>query len=140
MKHVLRAGLFCAAIFPALATRAAVYTQPAGADTFVSSGQPAVNFGTQGAMEIAAPTAAQPRSEMTLMRFDAAALLAAINSDYGPGNWVVTSVSLSLFSNVSTAGQQPGNSSFNRIAAGDFEFDLLSNNSWSETGITWNTM
>jgi len=60
--------------------------------------------------------------------------------DYGPGNWIVTSVSLSLFSNVSTAGQQPGNPSFNKIAAGNFEFDLLSNNSWSETGITWNTL
>src|SRR6185503_2181232 len=42
--------------------------------------------------------------------------------------------------NVSTAGQQPGNPNLNRIAAGNFEFDLLSNNSWSETGITWNTL
>jgi hypothetical protein len=52
----------------------------------------------------------------------------------------VTSISLTLFSNVSTAGQQPGNAIFNRIAAGNFEFDWLGNNSWSESGITWNTL
>ena len=77
---------------------------------------------------------------MTLCRFDTSALQAAFDLDYGAGNWAVTSVSLTFFSNVSTAGQQPGNQSFNRIAAGNFEFDLLSNNNWSEGGITWNTL
>jgi hypothetical protein len=38
------------------------------------------------------------------------------------------------------AGAQPGNSSFNKIAAGAFEFDLLSNNNWSQTALTWNTL
>jgi hypothetical protein len=140
MKPILPAALICVVILPALTTRASIYSQQVGADAFVSSGQPDLNFGTQGAMEIAAATPAQPRTEMTLCRFDTSALQAAFDSDYGAANWVVTSVSLTFFSNVSTAGQQPGNPSFNRIAAGNFEFDLLSDNSWSETGITWNTL
>ena len=140
MKHLLPTALIGVVILPALTTRASIYSQPVGADTFVSSGQPDGNFGGLGAMEIAAATAAQPRTEMTLFRFDTSALQAAFDSDYGAANWVVTSVSLTFFSNVSTAGQQPGNPSFNRIAAGNFEFDLLSNNNWSESGITWNTL
>lgn len=91
-------------------------------------------------MEIAAPTATQPRTQIALLRFETAAMRAAFDADYGVGNWAVTSVSLSLSSSVATAGQQPNNNSFNRIAAGDFEFALLSNDGWSETGITWNTL
>jgi hypothetical protein len=116
------------------------YNQKVEADTFVSSGQPTVNFGALGAMEIATPTAAQPRTEETLLRFNATAMQTQFDVDYGAGNWVVTGVTLSLFSNFATAGVQPGNGSFNKIAAGGFEFDLLSNNNWSETGITWNTL
>jgi len=112
----------------------------AGADTFVSSGQPDANFGPLGAMEIAAPTAAQPRTENTLLLFDASALRTGFDSTFGAGNWAVTSVSLTFFSNVATAGQQPNNSSFNKIAAGSFELGLLNNNNWSETSITWNTL
>ena len=122
------------------ATRASTYSQQVEADTFVSSGEPDANFGTRGAMEIAAPTAAQPRTELALLRFDTSTLLAAFDADYGAGNWAVTSVSLTLASRVATAGQQPGNSSFNRIASGGFEFDLLSNNNWNEGSITWNTL
>jgi hypothetical protein len=140
MKHFLNVALICAVILPALTTRATTYNLQVGADTFVSSGQPNNNFGSLGAMEIAAATAAQPRTEMTLLSFDTSALQAAFDADYGPANWMVTSVLLTLFSNVSTAGQQPGNASLNRIAAGNFEFDLLSNNNWSESSITWNTL
>ncbi|HUO41278.1 MAG TPA: DNRLRE domain-containing protein [Mycobacterium sp.] len=109
-------------------------------DTYVSSGQPTSNFGTMGGMMIAVPTTAQPRTEESLMRFDTASLKTSFDATYGAGNWTVTGVTLKLFSNYPTAGQQPGNSSFNKIAAGGFEFDWLSNDSWSETGITWNTI
>jgi hypothetical protein len=115
-------------------------SQVAGANTFVSSGQPTSNFGTLGAMQIAAPTTAQPRTEETLLLFDTSALRAGFDSDFGAGNWTVTSVYLTFFSNVATAGQQPNNGSFNKIAAGNFELDLLSDNNWSATSITWNTL
>jgi hypothetical protein len=116
------------------------FSQQVGADTFVSSGEPDSNFGIQAGMEIAGPTLAQPRTQKTLLRFSTAAMRAAFDADYGPGNWVVSGVTLSLFSNYSTAGVQPANSRFNKIAAGSFEFDLLSNNNWDEMSITWNTL
>lgn len=124
----------------AVVAQTTTLSQPVGADTFVSSGQPDSNFGSQGGMEIAVATAAQPRTELALMRFDTAPLLASFDATYGQGNWTVTGVSLSLFSNFATAGQQPNNASFNKIAAGGFEFDLLGNNNWDEMGITWNTL
>ena len=123
-----------------LSAQTTTYSQRVGADTFVSSGQPTANFGAFGAMEIAVPTASQPRTEMSLMMFDASAMQASFNAEYGAGNWAVTGVALRLFSNFSVAGQQPNNGSFNRIAAGGFEFDLLGNNNWDESSITWNTM
>ena len=132
--------LLTAALPVSLSAQSTTLSQAVQADTYVSSGQPAVNFGTLGAMEIAAPTSAQPRTEESLIRFDTSGLQSAFNADYGAGNWAVNSVTLTLFSNVATAGQQPNNSSFNQIAAGGFELDWLSNNSWNQTGITWNTL
>ncbi len=130
----------CVSLPTALAAQFNTYTQQVEADTFVSSGEPDSNFGTQGAMEIAAPTMAQPRTEKTLLRFSTTPMRDAFDAAYGPGNWAVTGVTLSLFSSVATAGQQPGNARFNKIASGSFEFDLLSNNNWNETSITWNTL
>ena len=141
MKKIFCLVLVLLAIRPVtVAAQSTTYSQPVGADTFVSSGEPAVNFGTRGGIEIAAPTPVQPRTQIALLRFDTSGLQAAFDTDYGAGNWAVTSVTLTLFSSVATAGQQPNNASFNKIAAGAFEFDLLGNNNWSETGITWNTL
>jgi hypothetical protein len=132
--------LLAAALPASLSASPTTINQKVGADTYVSSGQPTVNFGTMGAMEIAVPTVAQNRTEESLIRFNTASIESAFNTDYGAGNWMITSITLSLFSNFSTTGQQPGNSSLNKIAGGGFEFDWLSNDSWSETGITWNTL
>ena len=141
MNRILRSVSACLLVAPlSLLAETSIYSQRVGADTFVSSGQPNANFGTLGAMEIAGPTVAQPRTEIALLRFDTTAMQASFNADYGVGSWVVTGVTLSLFSNVAVAGQQPNNSSLNNIAAGGFELDLLGNNSWSETAITWNTL
>lgn len=133
--------LVCLVTLPAtLVAQFTTHSQQVEADTFVSSGDPNSNFGLLGAVEIAAPTGAQPRTQMSLLRFDTSLLRASFDADYGAGNWLVTGVTLNLFSSVATAGQQPNNARFNKIAAGGFEFDLLSNNTWSETGITWNTL
>jgi hypothetical protein len=147
MKHQIAlipklkfALLFAAALPVTLTATPTTINQKVEADTYVSSGQPTSNFGTMGAMEIAVPTTSQNRTEESLFRFNAASIESAFNADYGAGNWAIASITLSLFSNFSSAGQQPGNSSFNKIAAGGFEFDWLSNDSWSETGITWNTL
>lgn len=141
MKKFFRSTLAFLIALPAMVTAQFItYSVAVVADTFVSSGHPNDNFGSLGGMEIAAPTLTQPRTQMTLLRFDTSALQAAFDADFGAGNWTATSVSLTLFSGLATAGQQPNNARFNRIAAGDFSFDLLSNNSWSEGGITWNTL
>jgi hypothetical protein len=99
-----------------------------------------MNFGTLAAMEIAAPTIAQNRTEETLLGLNTASLQSSFNAQYGAGGWTVTAVTLTFFSNVSTAGVQPNNHSFNQIAAGGFELDWLSDNNWSQTAITWNTL
>ena len=132
--------LLAAALPVALSASPTTISQVVAADTYVSSGQPTSNFGTMGGMEIAVPTSSQNRTEESLIRFNTASIESAFNADYGVGDWTITSITLSLFSNFSTAGQQPGNSSFNKIAAGGFEFDWLSNDSWSETGINWNSL
>ncbi|HTY88729.1 MAG TPA: PEP-CTERM sorting domain-containing protein [Candidatus Acidoferrum sp.] len=141
LKQNLKFTILLAAFLPvSLAASPTTVSQVVEADKYVSSGQPTVNFGSMGAMMIAVPTAAQPRTEESLIRFNTASIKSTLDADYGAGNWTITSITLSLFSNFSTAGQQPGNSSFNKIAAGGFEFDWLSNDSWSETAITWNNL
>jgi hypothetical protein len=147
MKHhpvnhqKLRITLLLAAALPlTLSATPTTISQVVQANTYVSSGQPTSNFGAMGAMEIAVPTTAQNRTEESLIRFNTAAIESGFNTDYGVGNWTITSITLTLYSNFATAGQQPGNSSFNQIAAGEFELDWLSNDSWSSTAITWNTL
>jgi hypothetical protein len=116
------------------------FTQSATANTFVSSSQPGVNFSSLGAMQIAAATAVQNNVNESLLLFNTSAMDAAFNADYGAGNWQVTGVSLKLFSNMSSPGTQPGNTDFNLIASGGFELDWLSDNNWSQTSITWNSL
>ena len=141
LKQHLGFTIFLAMGLPfSLAASPTTVNQVVEADTYVSSGQPAVNFGSMGAMMVAVPTVAQPRTEESLIRFNTASIKSTFDTDYGAGNWTITGITLSLFSNFSTAGQQPGNSSFNKIAAGGFEFDWLSNDSWSESAIAWNTL
>jgi hypothetical protein len=141
MKQTLFAALVCLKILPStLLGQSSTYSQEVSANTFVSSGSPTANFGTMGAMEIAAPAAAQNRTEISLLGFDTSAIQSSFNASYGVGGWTVTGVTLSLFSNYAMAGVQPGNSSFNKIAAGAFEFDLLSDNNWSQSSLTWNTL
>lgn len=140
MKQTLYALVWLAIFSGTLRAQASTYSQPVGADTFVSTGATNSNFGSLGAMQIAAPTAAQPRTLLTLLSFDTSGLRDSFDADFGANNWTVTSVTLTLGSTFATAGQQPNNSSYNRIAAGNFEFDLLGNNNWSEGGTTWNTL
>jgi hypothetical protein len=139
--QALPIAIYLAAAIPAVvAATPTTVNQVVAADTFVSSGAPTSNFGTLGGVEIAVPTSAQNRTEESLIRFNTAAIQSTFNSTYGSNNWSITSVTLSFFSNFSTAGQQPGNAAFNKIAAGGFELDWLSDDNWSETAVTWNNL
>jgi hypothetical protein len=140
-KQALKLTILLTAALPvSLPAQSTTLSQVVDMNTYVSSGQPTQNFGTMGAMEIAVPTAAQNRTEESLIQFNTATLQSEFNADYGAGNWGVTAVTLTLYSNFATAGQQPNNSSFNQIAAGEFELDWLSDNNWSATAITWNNI
>lgn len=140
-KPALKFTILLSTALPgSLLAQSTTLSQVVDMNTYVSSGQPSQNFGTMGAMEIAVPTAAQNRTEESLIQFNTATLQSGFNADYGAGNWAVTGVTLTLYSNFGTAGVQPGNSSFNRIAAGAFELDWLSDNNWSGTAITWNNI
>ena len=138
--HALKLAILAVAAAPASLSAQITLSQEVDANTFVSSGQPNMNFDNLGAMEIAAPTRAQNRTEETLLGFETAAIESGFNADYGAGNWVITSVTLKLFSNVANAGTQPPSSSFNKIAAGEFELDWLSDNSWNPAQITYNNI
>jgi hypothetical protein len=138
--QALKLAALIAAALPATLSAQTTLSQTVALNTYVSSGQPNNNFGTMGAMEIAGPTTAQPRTEETLIQFNTAALQTQFNADYGPGNWAVTAVTLTQRANFPTGGIQPGNTSFNIINPGGFELDLLSDNNWSQTAITWNNI
>ncbi len=126
-----------AATLPAPLLAQTVVTANAAENTFVESSQPSANFNNLGGMQIGG---ASTNTVESLLQFNTAAIDSTLNSDYGVGNWVVTGVSLKLFSNMASAGTQPGNSDFNTIAAGGFELDWLSNNSWNPSTVTWNTL
>lgn len=95
------------------------------ADAFVSSAQPAGNFGGAGALSVAAPGLPQGEFQ-ALLRFDTASAVAAFNSSYGPGNWVITNIALTVTSTT------PNNPVFNAAAAGNFSINWMQNDSWVE--------
>jgi len=107
-------------------------------DTFVSSGAPDTSYGPY-AMEIAAPTASQARTQLALLGFDTASIKTQFDALYGTGAWTVDGVSLTLYSRWPTGGVQPNNPRFNVINPGLFTFSWMSNDSWTEN-VTYNTL
>jgi hypothetical protein len=140
-KQITTITVLAAAAFPAsLLAQTTTLSPVVDANTYVSSGQPTTSFSGKGAMEIAGPTTAQNNTEESLVQFNTATIQSDFNTDYGAGNWAVTAVTLTLFSNFPQGGVQPGNSSFNVIAPGGFELDWLSANNWTQSEITYNYM
>jgi hypothetical protein len=133
----------CVALAAASLARADVISLSPMADAFVSSAQPAGNFGGAGALSVAAP--GQPQGEFqTVLRFDTAAAVTAFNNSYGAGNWSISGIS---FSFTTTA---PNNPIFSPPGAGNFSMNWMQNDSWTEgtggpsspaaTGITFATL
>jgi hypothetical protein len=90
-------------------------------------------LGGRGAMEIAAPTSDQNRTQEVMLSWNTASLKSQFDAQYGVGGWVVTSVTVTFGSNNPSAGTQPNNSRFNIINPGFFTLSWLSNDSWSES-------
>jgi hypothetical protein len=115
----------------------------ASADTFVSSANPANNYGNAGGLEISAAGLSSGEFQ-TVMRFDASAAVASFNASLGAGNWALQSATLQL---TATA---PNNIIFNPNSAGSFAVQWMQNDTWVEgtgtpqvpstSGITFNTV
>jgi hypothetical protein len=110
------------------------------ADAFLASGSAgnpdgsdltANNYGGAGTLAVAPASSAKGEFDSVIM-FNTAATITAINSAYGAGNWTITGLTLSLASNVGTQGGNPGNAIFNTINSGAFEIDWLSDDAWVE--------
>jgi hypothetical protein len=122
---------------------AANYALNPAADAFVTSSNPAGNYGAAGALSAAASGLAKGEFE-SVMRFDTSPAKSSFDSAFGPGGWCVESVTLKL------TAAAPGNPIFNASGAGNFAIDWMLSDSWIEgtgtpsspgsTGITYNTI
>ncbi len=96
-----------------------------------SAGFPTANYGADGALMVSAPGSAKGGMQ-TLFKFDFAPVKASFDTTFGAGNWIVTSATLNLGTNVGTQGAQPPNAFFNSINGGLFKVDWLANDNWAE--------
>jgi len=120
-------------VMTAAAAHAAPLTATATdvADTFVDSASPTLNLGGAGAMQVATPTSPTEDLESTL-RFDVSAAVSQFNTQFGAGQWTLTSAALNLGTNFGTQGQQPNNPIFASINAGNFIIGWMASDAWIE--------
>ena len=117
------------------------------ADAFVRSADPAGNYGGAGALEVSGLIATNASGVQqgqfdSFMRFDVSSEVAMFNSNFGTGNWAISSATLKL-----TEVGAPGNAVFNR-GVGQFQVQWVANDPWIEgtgnpgatttNGIVWN--
>lgn len=113
------------------------------ADAFVSSSNPANNYGGAGSFHVSAP--GLPNGEFqALLKFDLSTAKASFDADYGVGNWALSSASLQL------NAANPNNLLFNASAPGVIDIGWMQNDTWTEgsgtpsapgaSGITWDTL
>ena len=103
------------------------------ADTFVREAEPASNYGLAGSLAVSGHNAcsyASPTQQMgrfdSFMRFAAAPVVQALDTNFGSHYWVVTKITLNL-----TEVTQPNNSIFN-LGPGTFDVIWTANDSWLE--------
>ena len=106
------------------------------ADAFVTSGSgnnanPSDNYGAAGALVVAGSASANGEF-LSLVEFNLSAAKTAFDTQYGVGNWTVSSVRITLKSNFGIQGEQPSNLIFPSINTGGFSITWMTNNSWSE--------
>ena len=110
------------------------------ADAFVASGSASnpvgtdltgLNFGAAGTLAISSASSLKGEFD-SVIKFNLASAVSQFNTTYGAGQWQITGLSLQLASNFGTQGVQPNSSLFNKINAGSFGIQWLSNDSWTE--------
>ncbi len=135
-NHRLRFTCFCTALVclglvPARLLAIEVFAITPVHDAFVRASQPGLNYGAAGALAVAGADAVngsgQPQGRFdTMIQFDAAPMVGAFETAYGPGNWQITSAKL----RVVEVGA-PNNPMFNR-GSGQFEILWFSEDDWVE--------
>jgi hypothetical protein len=123
--------------------RAATFNVTPSADAFVSSANPANNYGGAGAITVSAP--GLPKGELqSLLQFNLAAAKTSFDARFGAGQWLLSSASLQL------TAASPNNGIFNSPAAGQIAAAWQQNDAWTEgagtpsgptsSGVTWNSL
>ncbi|HWC60030.1 MAG TPA: hypothetical protein VHC44_10085 [Verrucomicrobiae bacterium] len=110
---------------------AALFTNNVSIDAFVRSNAPTLNYGAAGSLTVSGTTATNGLGTVngiadSFIRFNTAALVASLNSQFGPGNWVINGVAL----RVVEVGS-PNNNIFTR-GKGSFNAFWISNDAWTE--------
>jgi hypothetical protein len=90
-----------------------------------------LNFGAAGTLVVAPATSLKGEFQ-SVLKFNLSNAIALFNTNYGAGNWTITSLSLGLTSNYGTNGEQPKNVIFPMISTGKFVVEWLSNDDWVE--------
>ena len=112
-------------------SRAALFTNTISIDALVRSNTPAANYGAAGSLTVSGATATNASGTVngiadSFIRVNTAGLVTALNSLYGPNNWIINGAAL----RVVELGA-PGNNIFTR-GKGAFEIRWFSNDAWTE--------
>lgn len=112
------------------------------ADTFITDGttngvSPTNNFGGLGAISVAGSASGNNGEYLALLRFSLTPAVSQFDLAYGAGNWSLSSVTLQLASNFGTQSAVPNNARFPVINGGPFSILWFSDDSWTETGVTF---
>jgi hypothetical protein len=112
----------------------------ASADAFVCTGSAnyqsgadltGLNFGDAGTLAIAPANSAKGEFR-SVLRFNLANLVSQLDTNFGPGQWTITGLTLKFTSNYGVGGVQPNNPIFNTISGGQFVIEWLSDDRWVE--------
>jgi hypothetical protein len=143
MRLHLGFGVGFALLLVCLVADAAAFDVSPVADAFVTSANPAGNYGGGGGIAVSA--AGLPQGELqSLLRFDLAAAKASFDATHGANQWALSSAALKL------TAALPGNPVFNTSDAGTIAVQWMQNDAWVEgsgtpsvpgaTGVTFGTL
>ncbi|MBE2179800.1 MAG: hypothetical protein IAE97_04960 [Chthoniobacterales bacterium] len=112
------------------------------ADTFITDGNlngasSTANYGSLGAIAMAGASSGNGGEYLALFKFDLSSAVSQFDAEFGLNNWSITSVTLRLASNFGTQGAVPNNAVFPTVNGGPFSILWFSDDSWTETGVTY---
>ncbi|MEQ1859117.1 MAG: hypothetical protein ABMA13_04215 [Chthoniobacteraceae bacterium] len=138
MTRLLRLLLVCVCAFAPQA-RAVIITLNPSADAFVTTGPTndliGNNYGGGGGLAVSA--AGLPKGEFqSLARFDVSSAVSSFNTTFGPGQWMIDGITLTLTANPPNNaifnGNGAGAGGSNVNFAGQFAIGWMQNDGWTE--------